>query len=84
MHSPSHCQHCKKLVVGETRSFCLECRETFTKADNRWFSTEEPLFHSTYFSLVDRHGTIRGVYDGTDKEAINRLFKNVAELLKER
>ena len=47
-------------------------------------STEEPLFHSTYFSLVDRHGTIRGVYDGTDKEAINRLFKDVAELLKER
>ncbi len=47
-------------------------------------SVEEPIFHSTYFSLVDRHGYIRGFYDGTDQKAINKLFKDVAELLRER
>ena len=47
-------------------------------------SIEEPIFHSTYFSLVDRHGYIRGFYDGTDQDSINKLFKDVAELLRER
>ena len=47
-------------------------------------SVEEPIFHSTYLPLVDRHGLIRGFYDGTDQEAMNKLFKDVAELLKER
>jgi protein SCO1/2 len=43
---------------------------------------EEPIFHSSYFALVDKHGFVRGYYDGTDKEAIAKLFKDTASLLK--
>jgi len=45
---------------------------------------DEPIFHSTYLSLVDRQGFVRGVYDGMDQEKINELFKDAAQLLKAR
>lgn len=41
----------------------------------------EPIFHSSYFALVDGDGLIRGYYDGTDKEAVAQLFKDTAALL---
>ncbi|HLF17874.1 MAG TPA: SCO family protein [Candidatus Omnitrophota bacterium] len=47
-------------------------------------SMDEPIFHSSYFSLVDKHGLIRGYYDGTKQEEINRLFKDAASLIKEK
>ena len=46
-------------------------------------SIDEPVFHSSYFSLVDKNGLIRGYYDGTKQEDLNRLFKDTAFLLKE-
>lgn len=45
---------------------------------------DEPIFHSSYFPLVDRTGNIRGYYEGTSAEDINRLFKDASVLLKER
>ena len=47
-------------------------------------SLEEPIFHSGRFVLVDRKARIRGYYDGTQKEGIERLFKDAASLVKER
>jgi protein SCO1/2 len=43
---------------------------------------DEPVFHSSYFTLVDRQGRIRGYYDGMDKEKLARLFKDIARLLR--
>ena len=43
---------------------------------------KDPIFHSSYFSLVDKHGIIRGYYDGTSKDSIAELFKDAATLLK--
>ena len=43
---------------------------------------DEPVFHSSYFTLVDREGRIRGYYDGMDKEKLARLFKDIATLLR--
>ncbi len=44
---------------------------------------EEPIFHSSYFTLVDRNGMVRGYYDGTQKEAVRKLFKHLSVILKE-
>ena len=46
-------------------------------------SMDEPIFHSTNFALVDRKGYIRGYYDGMKQDDVNRLFKDIATLLKE-
>ena len=46
-------------------------------------SMEEPIFHSTNFALVDRKGYVRGYYDGMKQKDVNRLFKDIAVLLKE-
>lgn len=45
-------------------------------------SIEEPIFHSPHFALVDRQGWIRGYYDGTDKDKMKQLFKDINVLLK--
>jgi protein SCO1/2 len=47
-------------------------------------SIEEPIFHSSYFTLVDQNGLIRGYYDGLETKDINKLFKDAASLLKEK
>jgi len=38
--------------------------------------------HTPYFSLVDTKGHIRGIYDGTDSQAIETLEKELRLLLK--
>ncbi len=47
-------------------------------------SVKEPIFHSDRFVLVDFQARIRGYYEGTSKNKINLLFRDIARLLKER
>jgi protein SCO1 len=44
----------------------------------------ERIIHSTRFALVDRQGFVRGVYDGLDAQASERLVADVRKLLGER
>lgn len=39
------------------------------------------ILHSGAFVLVDQQGRIRGVYDGTKEEQVNRLMKDIPKLL---
>lgn len=45
---------------------------------------KEPIFHSPSFTLVDKNGYIRGYYDGTKQEEVNKLFKDAGTVLKEK
>ena len=38
------------------------------------------IFHSDLFALVDRSGRIRGYYDGTDTEEVDRLLEDAEQL----
>jgi protein SCO1 len=40
------------------------------------------ILHSGAFVLVDKDGHIRGVYDGTKEEQVNRLINDIPKLLK--
>ncbi|WP_304516470.1 SCO family protein [Cecembia rubra] len=40
------------------------------------------ILHSGAFVLVDQDGRIRGVYDGTKEEHVNKLMKDIPKLLK--
>ncbi|MHC4547410.1 MAG: SCO family protein [Planctomycetota bacterium] len=49
----------------------------------QWHPTD-PLIHSTYFVLIDRHGTIRDYFNQTDKDAMKRLRGVVRHVLAEK
>ena len=44
---------------------------------------DDVLLHSTRFMLVDRMGRLRGYYDSSDQESMERLLVDVRLLLKE-
>jgi protein SCO1/2 len=44
----------------------------------------DPNLHSTRIVLIDKQGMIRGYFDGTDREALQRLRAGINELLAER
>jgi protein SCO1/2 len=43
----------------------------------------EGFLHSELFLLIDTQGRIRGMYDGTDKAAVNKLIADIKLLKKE-
>jgi len=43
--------------------------------------TEEIVFHSTRFALVDEEGNIRGYYSGTEPEEHETLTRDIKRLL---
>jgi len=47
-------------------------------------SIEEPVFHSSKFTLVDRQGLIRGYYDGVQPGEVSQLFTDITVLLSEK
>ncbi len=66
--------------------FLTGSREDITKVVVDSFKLgdiKEPIFHSSYFTLVDRKGQIRGYYDGTDAKNMQIISKNLTQLLKE-
>lgn len=46
-------------------------------------SVQEPIFHSSYFVLVDRNARIRGYYEGTRPEEMERLSRDLIRLHRE-
>ncbi len=67
--------------------FLTGSREAITQLAVEGFkigSTEEPVFHSAKFILVDPQGRIRGYYEGTAQKEVRKLFKELAQLMKER
>ncbi len=60
--------------------------ELFAIADKYLISAEEDpespggFAHSGNFILVDKEGNIRGYYDGTNEESVNKLIKDIGKL----
>ena len=63
--------------------FLTGSREDITRIAVHGFkvgSIDQPVFHSAYFILVDRRGRVRGYYEGTQKEEVERLSKDIVQL----
>jgi protein SCO1/2 len=43
----------------------------------------EPITHSTKLVLIDRKGTVRGLYEGIGEEDLGRMVEHIRRLLKE-
>jgi protein SCO1 len=65
--------------------FLTGSREEITQVAVKSFKMgdiKEPIFHSSYFTLVDKQGRIRGYYDTSDTKNIDRVTNDLLLLLK--
>ncbi|WP_378185885.1 SCO family protein [Aquimarina sp. W85] len=69
------------LVTGDKKQIYDLARKSYLVAKTEGDGGPYDLVHTENFILVDKKKRIRGFYDGTDPEAIDRLLEDI-ELLK--
>lgn len=77
--------YAEQFVKGKNNWYFLTgSRDTIKKLlveDFKLGDINEPIFHSPHFTLMDNKGFIRGYYDGTSKQDIQKLFKDASRLI---
>ena len=72
------------LHPGDRKTILAISREGFRLGlDQGTPEDTEPILHSSRFVLVDKKGTIRGTYDGTDSAAMETLARDARRLERE-
>lgn len=73
------------FVTGTKEELYKAARESYLLDDpkNSSKSINEQFLHTQFFSLIDRQGRVRGVYDGLKKEEVAQLMLDIDELIKE-
>ncbi len=69
-----------RFLTGEPTAIERLVKEGFRLSFAEGTSPEEPIAHSVRILLVDGQGTIRGAYDGTDAQAVERLVRHIRAL----
>lgn len=74
------------FLTGRKDSLYMAARASYLLDDpeNNKQDLAEQFIHTQFFALVDKSGRVRGIYDGLKKEDLEKLDRNVAELLKEK
>ena len=73
------------FVTGTKEALYKTARESYLLDDpkNSSVNIEEQFLHTQFFTLVDRQGRVRGIYDGIKKEEVNQLLNDIKTLLAE-
>lgn len=69
------------FFTGNEDETHLLAKEFFNGAQ-RDEDAEGGFGHTSYFALVDTNGYVRGIYDGTDAEQVDKLESDLRKLLK--
>ena len=69
------------LVTGDKEQIYELARKSYLAVEDSNYS-EYDMIHTENFMLIDKEKQIRGFYDGTNSEDINRLLKDI-EILKQ-
>ncbi|MBL4662768.1 MAG: SCO family protein [Flavobacteriaceae bacterium] len=72
------------LVTGDRKQIYTLARKSYLAVKDYPEIEEYGMVHTENFVLIDTQKRIRGIYDGTDKEAIARLLKDIKILKKEK
>ena len=64
------------LVTGDKKEIYDLARKSYLAAKDNNFGEYE-MIHTENFVLIDKKKQIRGFYDGTNKEEIDRLYKDI-------
>lgn len=51
---------------------------------NNSMNINDQFIHTQFFAVVDKEGRVRGVYDGLKKDEVEKLSRDIKELLREK
>ncbi len=73
------------FVTGSKEALYKAARESYMLDDpkNNSKNIDEQFLHTQFFTLVDRLGRVRGVYDGIKKDEVEQLTHDISELIAE-
>lgn len=73
------------FMTGSKEKLYKTARESYLLDDpkNSTKNIDEQFLHTQFFTLVDRQGRVRGVYDGIKKEEVDQLMTDIKTLIKE-
>lgn len=72
-----------KFVTGDKKQIYSLARKTYFAAVTEGDGGENDFIHTENFVLVDKKKRLRGFYDGTSQEDVDRLIKDISALLYE-
>lgn len=72
------------FLTGEKDAIFTLAQKGFKLSVSEDPTAAEPITHSTKLVLVDRSGTVRGMYEGVGEDDTDRLVKDVRRLLQEK
>jgi protein SCO1/2 len=75
------------FVTGDKALLYKMARQSYMIDNNKPDSTQtlaDQFIHTQFFALVDNQRRIRGIYDGLNEEEMQKLFKDIKGLLKEK
>jgi protein SCO1 len=72
------------FLTGTKADLYKGARESYILDDvsNNQGNIEEQFIHTQFFALVDKEGRVRGIYDGLKKDEIEKIRKDIRDLLK--
>ena len=73
------------FVTGSKEALYKTARESYLLDDpkNSSININEQFLHTQFFTLVDKQGRVRGIYDGIKKDEVKQLLTDIKELLAE-
>ena len=73
------------FVTGNKDSLYKMARESYLldNEKNNSMNIEDQFIHTQFFALVDKEGRVRGVYDGLKNDELEKLSKDIKDLLRE-
>ncbi len=72
------------LVTGDKKEIYRLARKSYLAVKENGDGGPFDMVHTENFMLIDKKRQIRGFYDGTDEEDIDRLLKDIAILKQEK
>ena len=75
------------FVTGDKALLYRMARQSYKIDNNKPDSTQtlaDQFIHTQFFALVDNQRRVRGIYDGLVEEEMQKLFKDIKGLLKEK
>ena len=80
-------QNTWEFVTGDKKELYSMARQSYMIDNNKPDTTAniaDQFIHTQFFALVDKQRRVRGIYDGLKEDEIQKLLKDIGEVLQEK